>query len=330
VDFERTSVYGYAQRPVTDSLLMVAGLSYDSLTYPRNFRAAPLSDREASVDQISPKAGAIWEIGHDSVVRAAYARSLGGASLESSVRLEPSQVAGFNQAFRSIIPESVGGANEGATFDSYGLSLEHRIPKTRTYLAATAQLSSSEVERSVGTFIFNPLGTATAGQTPERLEYRERAILLTANQLLGNEWAIATRYRLSKADLHSRFVDVIESPTIVNSYINGEFRQRQHLESTLHELGLAGIYNHSSGFFGQLQALWYLQHNSGYSATLSIKGDDFWQLNAFAGYRFPNRRAEILLGLLNITDTDYRLNPLTLYGELPRERTLAVKVRFEF
>jgi outer membrane receptor protein involved in Fe transport len=33
------------------------------------------------------------------------------------------------------------------------------------------------------------------------------------------------------------------------------------------------------------------------------------QMNAFAGYRSPRRRAELRLGLLNLTDRDYRLSP---------------------
>ena len=36
------------------------------------------------------------------------------------------------------------------------------------------------------------------------------------------------------------------------------------------------------------------------------------------------------LGLLNITDQNYRLNPLNLYNELPRERTLSVLFKFYF
>jgi outer membrane receptor protein involved in Fe transport len=56
----------------------------------------------------------------------------------------------------------------------------------------------------------------------------------------------------------------------------------------------------------------------------------FWQHNFYIGYRFPHRHAEIRLGLLNITDKDYRLNPITLYSELPRERTLEVSVKLEF
>jgi len=37
-----------------------------------------------------------------------------------------------------------------------------------------------------------------------------------------------------------------------------------------------------------------------------------------------------MLGLLNLTDRDYHLNPLTLYQELPRHRTLAVQLQINF
>ena len=38
----------------------------------------------------------------------------------------------------------------------------------------------------------------------------------------------------------------------------------------------------------------------------------------------------VSVGVLNITDRDYRLNPLTLYAELPRERTAVVSVKINF
>ena len=47
-------------------------------------------------------------------------------------------------------------------------------------------------------------------------------------------------------------------------------------------------------------------------------------------HRFPRRRAEITLGLLNIADQNYKLNPLNIYNELPRERTLAVRFSVHF
>ena len=37
-----------------------------------------------------------------------------------------------------------------------------------------------------------------------------------------------------------------------------------------------------------------------------------------------------LSNLLNLTDRDYQLNPLTLYAELPRQRTLAVSFQWAF
>ena len=57
---------------------------------------------------------------------------------------------------------------------------------------------------------------------------------------------------------------------------------------------------------------------------------DFWQFNAFAGCRFHHRQAELQVGLLNIADQNYNLNPLNLYYELPRERTLSVLFKFYF
>ena len=60
---------------------------------------------------------------------------------------------------------------------------------------------------------------------------------------------------------------------------------------------------------------------------LRLPGDYFWQFNALVGFRFPRRRAEIAVGLLNLTDRDYRLNPVNLYADLPRDRTLLLRLR---
>ncbi len=106
------------------------------------------------------------------------------------------------------------------------------------------------------------------------------------------------------------------------------FERRQDLKAVLHQLDLSLNYNHPSGLFARLQALWYLQSNRGDQQDLP--GDEFWHLNAFAGYRFPRRKAELAIGILNLTDRDYRLNPLTLYDDLPRERTFMARLQFNF
>ena len=42
------------------------------------------------------------------------------------------------------------------------------------------------------------------------------------------------------------------------------------------------------------------------------------------------RRAEARFGVLNIGDSDYHLNPLTLYNELPRGRMFTVSLKLNF
>src|SRR5205085_6237486 len=126
--FERFTAYAYEQLTVCDNLLLVGGLAYDRVRYPKNFRAGPVSDQEETIDRVLPKAGLVWTPAPSSTVRMAYTRSLGGASIDQSLRLEPSQVAGFNQSFRSIIPESLIGATAGARFETYNASLEQKFP----------------------------------------------------------------------------------------------------------------------------------------------------------------------------------------------------------
>jgi outer membrane receptor protein involved in Fe transport len=86
--------------------------------------------------------------------------------------------------------------------------------------------------------------------------------------------------------------------------------------------------NHPSGFFGRFEALWYHQQNSGYATPLP--GDDFVQLNLMVGYRLRRQYGEISVGVLNLTDTDYNLNPLNAYAELPRERVFVARLKINF
>jgi tetratricopeptide (TPR) repeat protein len=323
--FKRFSIYGYHQWQVFDSVQLIGGLTYDWVSFPENFQNAPVSGNEKTVDQISPKAGVIWRPLPDSTVRFAYTRSLSGASLDQSYRLEPSQVAGFIQSYRSIIPESVVGPNAGATFETFGLSLEQKFP-TRTYVGVTGELLNSKVNRMVG--VFESLDTNTFAIPSilrEQLDYDEQSVLFTANQLVGQEWSFGARYRLSRAVLRQSFIDV---PDPLPSTPPGSIPSRDRVEGVLHQVNLFAIFNHSSGVFTGGEAVWYSQSNKDYSPALP--GDDFWQFNVSAGYRFPRRKAEITLGLLNITDEDYRLNPLNTYNDLPRERTIAVRFRLNF
>ncbi len=134
-----------------------------------------------------------------------------------TIQLEPSQVAGFIQNYRSIIPESIAGDNPGAKFETFDLSLEQRFP-TGTYLSISGELLNSAVHRLDGVFNYYPdvpsPSDPTQPQDPqpstlrENLDYSEETLLVTANQLLCRDWSLGARYRLSRAVLHDDFPDV--------------------------------------------------------------------------------------------------------------------------
>ena len=323
--FKRVSFYGYHQWQIFEPLQLIGGVTYDHLTCPENFRSAPISGNETTADQVSPKAGFIWTPLDKTTVRFAYTRSLAGASLDQSYQIEPSQVAGFVQSFRSIIPESIAGVNAGAEFETYDLSLEQKF-RTGTYLAISGEILNSTVNRVDGAFDYYPLSLpypVPSGQR-ENLDYQEKSLLFAANQLLGRDWSLGARYRLTQAVLNDNFPEVPVSP----SYIPRPIVPRQRTEGLLQQLSLSAIYNHPCGFFARGEALWEAQSNKGYKPA--EPGDDFWQFNALVGYRFPRRKADITLGLLNLTDQNYKLNPLNLYNEMPRSRTLALRLQLSF
>ncbi len=320
--FNHISVYGYHQWQILDPLQLIGGVAYDRLSFPENIWSAPISGNTKTEDQVSPKAGLLWTPMDGTTFRFAYTRSLSGASLDQSYQLEPSQVAGFIQSYRSIIPESVVGPVPGANFETYGFSLEQKF-STGTYLGVSGNLLYSDVGQTVGTFFYDPsIPSLTLSGLREDLNYREESLLFTASQLVGKRWAFTARYQVSEAVLNENFV------AVPNGIFFNNFQPRQRLESILNQVDLLVVYNHPCGFFAQPEAHWYGQSNSGYNP--SEPGDHFWQLNAFVGYRTPHRKAELTLGLLNVTDQNYNLSPLNLYNELPRSRTLALSLRLNF
>lgn len=318
-EFDRASGYGYYFWRIFEPLQLIGGVAYDHVNFPLNYRVPPTSGATDSEDQYSPKAGLTWTPGRDTTLRFGYTRSLGGVSFDQSVRLEPSQVAGFNQAFRSIIPESVAGSTSGTKFETFGLAMERKF-KTRTYLGIEGQLLNSDVNRTLGAvdFVFPPPPYNPSGLW-QQLDYLEENLVVTLNQLVGKNWSWGARYQLSRAELETKLPEIPDSVSSANHTKDS---------AILHQLQLSCVFNHHSGFFAQAEGLWFLQRNSGNQS--SLPGDNFWQFNLFGGYRFWQRHAEVQVGVLNLTDQDYRLNPLNLYSTLPRDRTFVFNFQFSF
>ena len=319
---ERGDVYGYYSWRITESLQLIGGAAYDHIRFPENTDEPPISSRERSRDLLAPKAGLLFAPWKGGLLRADYTKSLGGLFFDNSVRLEPTQVGGFNQAFRNLIPESVEGLVPGAEFETAGVGFDQSL-KSGTFFGVEGEWLTSDGTRTVGVLtnsFFFPVPDSPSG-TRQTLNFRERDLTAYAGQLLGNDFALSARYRLSEARLLGQF------PEIPNG-VNGLSGLEQNNRATLQQLSLAATMNLPCGFFAQWESVWYHQDNSGYTPALA--DGDFWRHNFFAGYRFPRRYAEIRLGVLNICDRDYRLNPLNLYPDLPRSRMFTASLRLNF
>jgi Flp pilus assembly protein TadD len=326
--YKRSSTYAYHDWQIFEPLQVIGGITYDQMVYPANYNMAPVSSQESRVGELEPKAGFIWTPADKTTVRFAYTRSLGGVQMDQSYQIEPTEVAGFIQSYRTIIPLSVEGMNSGAKCETFDLSLEQKLA-TDTYLGASAEMLHSTVDRSDGAFrdITDEYNQAIYGQIPEDLDYWEKTAELTANQLVGQGWSLGSSYRLSQALLNDDFPSFSTARPPVGPYLFG-FQPRQRTEGTLQQVDLFTIYNHPSGFFAKGEAVWNGQYSSGYNPA--EPGDDFWQFNLYAGYRAFHRRMELTLGLLNLANQNYSLNPLNVYNELPRVRTLTVGLKLNF
>ena len=319
-EFQRLSFYAY-QTFRFDHLWITAGVSYDQVKFPENLHQVPIETGTETQDAINPKAGIVWSPSPMFAVRGVYTRSLGGVSFDESFRLEPVQLAGFSQAFRTVIPESVAGSVSAPEFETYGAGLDFKFP-TGTYLGVQAELIKSSVDRLIGTFYQNNFTPASPVPTPQSLDYEERTVAATANQLIGREWSVGAQYRYSWAELETRYLDF---PPPVNPGLDTVKR------GELHQLGGYLLFNHHTGLFARADAQWYWQHNKGYDPPEGpLPGDSFVQVNAFVGYRFPRLHGELSIGVLNITDQDYHLNPLNLANELPHERTFVIGMKLSF
>jgi Tfp pilus assembly protein PilF len=315
----RATAYSYLTLEPIDQLWLTGGVTYDEESFPENFRQIPITPGEDHISQLGPKAALVWSPLPAVTLRGVYTRSLGGVSDDESYRLEPSELAGFPQAFRSLISESVVGSVAGPEYRTAGAALDLKLG-THTYAGITLEQLNCLVNREDGYFFaeggYLPYRTSS---TPERLDYTERDLKFTLNQLVGSEVVLGASYDL----IDARLLDTL--PDISTSVLPSAVLQEH---GTLHEVTGYAALNHPSGFFARAETQWYGQYNTGY--TPEEPWQPFFQHNLYLGWRFYDRHAEVEFGLLNLIGHDYHLSPLTVYSELPRSRVYEVLVKFEF
>ena len=315
--FQRVTGYGYLTVEPLNHLWLTGGVAADDEKFPSLFRNPPVVPGERSRSQIGPKAAFVWSPNTEFTFRGIFTHSLGGGSIDESVRLEPTELAGFPQAFRSLISEEVVGSQSAPTFDTLGGAIDLKLG-SRTFAGIQFERLASKVNQGQGVFELADGGVpAVTSSTVEKIDYVEHAGSVTLNQLLGDGFVLGGAYKITQSDMHGSYPDI--SQDVVGA---------SHFVSTLQEVDSYVLFNHSSGFYTKLEANWYGQRNFG--ATPAEPYSSFFQENIYTGYRFARRRAELQLGILNLSGGGYNLDPLNVYQELPRKRVFEASFNFLF
>ena len=316
IPFHRIKTYAYHTWQALESVWITGGFSFDRMRFPANHREPPISDQTRLASRLSPKLGMLWSPSASTSFRVAHAQGMTGVSFDQSFGLEPTQVAGLNQAYRSLIPEAVEGANGGVLLKVTGLGWDQRVG-SKTFLLGSVTRYESPLDRYRGVF---ELQTLSASFVPaliwEEVGYQEDVLVVSIRHLAGDAWSFGVGYQLSKASLSSDF------PVIPESFVDAPQRDRTSL---LSRWGFSAQFQHPSGFFSEAQWKWWHQQNG---SDLRGFGDPtFWQADVLAGYRFARRRAELAVGVLNLGGQFRPLASLSGVAGPVRERTFVVRVR---
>lgn len=327
-EFQRFSTYGYYTLKLgpNDAFRATVGAAYDWEHFPENLAQPPLSSEESDRSRLSPKVGIDWTLPEGSRIRAQYTQSLGGLINDSSTTLEPTEVGGFNQAYRSLIPQSAGfGTPPALHFETWGLGIDHNFP-TGTYLDLEGHLLTSTGNQLIGAYA-GTLADVAAGslpisQFPQTQYFQEKDVFASASQLIGNDLSVGVRDSLTAVDLSVHDF----SPTTGETF-------PQHENSTLNEVTLFGNYYLPCGFFSSFQANYWIQDNADNDFSVTgpePSGEHFWQLNLYGGYRFPRRHVELLVGVVNMLNQDYNIDPVTYFLEQAHTRQYTASLKFTF
>jgi len=154
------------------------------LTFPENFRFARFPPSAGTMTSFHPKPAGLDARRRTTVASAIPNHSAASASIkafDSNRRKSPGSTN-----LSQLIPESDRGRQRGCTFETWGLSFEQQFgPGT-----FSRDRSCSKVDRELGAYNVDSF-TITPISTREKLDYRERSLSITLNQLLGDECPLA-------------------------------------------------------------------------------------------------------------------------------------------
>lgn len=291
-DFHSTSVYAYSYWKPVDFVTLIAGASADFL-----------EGRSVDQDEVSPKFGLAWSLSSRSMLRlAAMHAPQPDAFSQQDIppRLEPTQVAGFNQVYSGQVESAwvyaVGFNHEftgDMTFDAEVVHRDLSIPfLNRGPPDVVVATAATEWWAQAG-FFWTPLPAiaASAGYRYERRE-NEGVAVFTGG------------------------IDTLET----------------------HRVSLGLSFFHSTGISAEATVT-YVDQRGNFLTFLPVPpfidfataGDQFVVADAALRYRLPRRRGIVVLSVGNLTDEDFRFQDVDPQNpDITPERLVTLKFTMAF
>jgi tetratricopeptide (TPR) repeat protein len=266
VTTDNVSVYSYSSFDVTERLTISGGASADKLDV-----------LGLDHDHVNPKIGVTWEPSERTTVRAAAFRTVqfpAYSRQDIQPRLEPTQVAGFNQRYFGSVGEEA---------ENTAVSINHVLTEN-VFLGAELVNRSLEVP-----FIVDIPGVGISTLIEDVDEQLGRAYAY---------WVPRTEFAVSVEYQYDRFKNA-----------NEDFVPEGFAELTTQRIPIQFVYFDPSGFRGKLTATFVDQDGVFRQQAPPFMNfsdeDEFWVLDASVGYRLPGRRGMLSLDVKNVLDEEF-------------------------
>jgi hypothetical protein len=267
----QTDLYGYLLVDPTPSVTVTAGAAWDRIT------GQLLTDQA-----LNPKLGISWRPTGRTTIRATAFRALFGSLTTSrddpQPRLEPVQIAGFSQLL-------VGGTADRSTVR--GLAVDHTLSER---LFAGWEATHRDTKRPV----LDPVA-------PPELQV-QNVTLGERTQRAYVYWTPHDRLGFSAKLEHGRYT----SPPVISG-----IPLFNYSDLTIERLPIELRYFSPSGLMlgfrtSHIRDHGTFQMSTSPPGTLEPGADRFWLVDAFVGYRLPNRRGLLSLNADNLLDRRFR------------------------
>ncbi len=265
-DIDAAGAYVYASVGAARAKILLGG-SFDSI-----------HDTAVHDSWFNPKLGLIWDVSSSTTVRAAAFRTTQGPLISKQniqPRLEPTQVAGFNQFFFG---------SEGEEARRYGAAVDHSF-STRLY--SGIEISRRDVD----------VPSLSFDSSPITVNVQEDLVRAYANWVAAERISASAEYMHENIDNHGTFFGLGAQhyselrtdrvPVHVNFHGAGGF-----------SVGFTATWVEQRGTFEDLSSVGL---NGG-----GTEEDTFWVVDASLRYRLPKRWGTIALSVNNLFDEKFK------------------------